>query len=251
MASFNPSGYEKFSASPAPAAAAASQFGEAAATTGIPVSSSNQYYTESSHEKTRLQTKTRVPWSSGLCDCFSDWRNCKFIYFSLTKFCCSGGACIQAFLGRIGSKIRNSQDFYSLIVLCFLLFVFVFPSGCMTCWCPCVTFGQIAEIVDKGSSSCGVNGALYTLIACVTCCACCYSCFYRSKMRQQYMLKKQPCGDCLVHCFCEYCSLCQEYRELKTRGYELSIGWHGNMEKQSREVAMTPVPPVVEGGMSR
>lgn len=73
-------------------------------------------------------------------------------------------------------------------------------------------------------AACGVNGALYTLIACVTGCACCYSCFYRSKMRQQHMLKKSPCGDCLVHCFCEYCALCQEYRELKTRGYDLSIG---------------------------
>ncbi|KAA3466042.1 protein PLANT CADMIUM RESISTANCE 2-like [Gossypium australe] len=142
-----------------------------AATTGIPLSSSNQYSTESCETNTRLQTKTRVPWSSGLCDCFSDWRNC-----------------------------------------------------CITCWCPCVTFGQIAEIVDKGSSSCGLNGALYTLIACVTGCACCYSCFYRCKMRQQYMLKKHPCGDCLVHCCCEYCALCQEYRELKTHGYDLSIG---------------------------
>ncbi|XP_016728194.1 protein PLANT CADMIUM RESISTANCE 2 isoform X2 [Gossypium hirsutum] len=109
---------------------------------------------------------------------------------------------------------------------------FSYQNGCITCWCPCVTFGQIAEIVDKESSSCGVNGALYTLIACVTGCACCYSCFYRSKMRQQYMLKKHPCGDCLVHCCCEYCALCQEYRELKTRGYDLSIGWHGNMEKR-------------------
>ncbi|KAI8538189.1 hypothetical protein RHMOL_Rhmol09G0083000 [Rhododendron molle] len=23
---------------------------------------------------------------------------------------------------------------------------------CLTCWCPCITFGRIAEIVDKGSS---------------------------------------------------------------------------------------------------
>nr|GEY18647.1 PLAC8 motif-containing protein [Tanacetum cinerariifolium] len=23
-------------------------------------------------------------------------------------------------------------------------------SCCMTCWCPCITFGQIAEVVDKG-----------------------------------------------------------------------------------------------------
>lgn len=80
----------------------------------------------------------------------------------------------------------------------------------------------------ENGAACGVNGALYTLIACVTGCACCYSCFYRSKMRQQYMLKKHPCGDCLVHCFCEYCALCQEYRELKTRGYDLPIGKYLN-----------------------
>ncbi|PPS06883.1 hypothetical protein GOBAR_AA13766 [Gossypium barbadense] len=106
IASFNPSGYEKYSGS----AAEATKFGQDAATTGIPVSSSNAYYTDTSQNtNTRPQTKTRVRWSSGLCDCFSDWRNC-----------------------------------------------------CITCWCPCVTFGQIAEIVDKGSS-CNVWGKWSTL----------------------------------------------------------------------------------------
>ncbi|CAI9096748.1 OLC1v1032958C1 [Oldenlandia corymbosa var. corymbosa] len=119
---------------------------------------------------------------------------------------------------------------------------------CITCWCPCITFGQISEIVDKGSSSCGSNGALYTLIACVTGCSCFYSCFYRSKMRQQYSLQEDPCNDCFVHCCCEACALCQEYRELRNRGYDMQIGWHGNMERQNKGVAMAPV---VEGGMSR
>lgn len=73
-------------------------------------------------------------------------------------------------------------------------------------------------------AACGVNGALYTILACVTGFPCCYSCFYRSKMREQYMLKASPCGDCLVHCFCESCALCQEYRELKNRGFDMSIG---------------------------
>uniref|UniRef100_A0A2P2IUF5 Uncharacterized protein MANES_15G132600 n=1 Tax=Rhizophora mucronata TaxID=61149 RepID=A0A2P2IUF5_RHIMU len=99
-------------------------------------------------------------------------------------------------------------------------------------------------------AACGVNGALYTLIACVTCCPCCYSCFYRSKMRQQYAIKKRPCGDCLVHCFCECCALCQEHRELKIRGYDLELGWHGNVEKKNRSLEMASMAPVVEGGMS-
>ncbi|KAH9771900.1 cell number regulator 2 [Citrus sinensis] len=25
-------------------------------------------------------------------------------------------------------------------------------TGCLTCWCPCVAFGRIAEIVDRGST---------------------------------------------------------------------------------------------------
>ncbi|KAL7260278.1 hypothetical protein ACSBR1_006031 [Camellia fascicularis] len=99
------------------------------------------------------------------------------------------------------------------------------PNCCITCWCPCITFGQIAEIVDKGSTSCGASGALYAVIAIVTGCPFFYSCLYRSKMRQQYLLHESPCccRNCLVHCCCEPCALCQEYRELKNRGFDLSL----------------------------
>ncbi|XXG40951.1 hypothetical protein AAC387_Pa01g1533 [Persea americana] len=121
-------------------------------------------------------------------------------------------------------------------------------SCCITCWCPCITFGQIAEIVDRGSSSCAVSGALYMLLLCVTGCSCLYSCFYRSKMRGQYFLEETPCADCLVHCCCEPCAMCQEYRELKSRGFDLSIGWKGNLEKQNRGLTL---PPAIEGGMRR
>lgn len=200
----NPNDYQKFVGMPPPPPPPPTI--TETTTTGIPVNSSSistdtsQYYSSDlppvHHHQ--LRPKKEVPWSTGLCDCFSDYRNC-----------------------------------------------------CITCWCPCITFGQIAEIVDKGSSSCGVNGALYTLIACVTGCPFFYSCFYRAKMRQQHLLKDTPCCDCLLHFCCESCALCQEYRELKNRGYDMSIGWHGNVERRNREVAMTPIPPAVEEGMSR
>ncbi|KAL2518783.1 Protein PLANT CADMIUM RESISTANCE 2 [Abeliophyllum distichum] len=122
------------------------------------------------------------------------------------------------------------------------------PNCCITCWCPCITFGQIAEIVDKGSTSCGASGALYTLIALVSGCACLYSCFYRSRMRRQYMLPENPCADCCVHFCCECCALCQEHRELKNRGFDMSIGWHGNVERHNPGITMAPN---VQGGMSR
>ncbi|KAH0756916.1 hypothetical protein KY290_020409 [Solanum tuberosum] len=160
-------------------------------------SSKTPFYVETMDPQPAMYRKKKndAPWSTGLCDCMSDPKNC-----------------------------------------------------CITLWCPCITFGQVAEIIDKGSNSCGVNGALYAIIICVTCCPCFYSCFYRNKMRQQYLLKKNPCGDCLVHCFCEACALCQEYRELKNRGVDMSIGWHGNVERQNRGVI---IPPTVEGGMNR
>ncbi|XP_031280821.1 protein PLANT CADMIUM RESISTANCE 2-like [Pistacia vera] len=122
---------------------------------------------------------------------------------------------------------------------------------CLTFWCPCIVFGRIAEIVDKGSSSCGVSGALYFLISALTGCGCFYSCCYRSKMRQQYMLSESPCNDCLVHFCCEGCALVQEYRELKSRGFDMSLGWHGNLERQNRGVVMAPSAPVMEDRMKR
>ncbi|KAK9091506.1 hypothetical protein Sjap_024683 [Stephania japonica] len=42
-------------------------------------------------------------------------------------------------------------------------------------------------------------------------------------MRHQYHLQESPCGDCLVHFCCETCALCQEHRELKSRGYDMYI----------------------------
>ncbi|KAL0408989.1 UNVERIFIED_CONTAM: protein PLANT CADMIUM RESISTANCE 2 [Sesamum radiatum] len=109
-------------------------------------------------------------------------------------------------------------------------------------------FPIVADIVDRGSTSCGTSGALYALVAVISGCPFAYSCFYRSKMRKQYMLTESPCIDCLVHFCCECCALCQEYRELQHRGFDMTLGWHGNMEKHNRGVTKAPS---VQGGMSR
>ncbi|XP_020587121.1 protein PLANT CADMIUM RESISTANCE 2-like [Phalaenopsis equestris] len=118
---------------------------------------------------------------------------------------------------------------------------------CLTFFCPCITFGRIAEIVDRGSTSCGVSGGLYALLLCTTGCQWIYSCFYRSKMRSLFFLEEGPCVDCLVHCCCETCALSQEYRELHNRGFRLDLGWEGSLVRQQKAM----VAPTVEGGMRR
>ncbi|KAI4357590.1 hypothetical protein L6164_001528 [Bauhinia variegata] len=162
--------------------------------TGLPGNFATQYPPNYSQPP----AGARIPWSSGLFDCFSDVKSC-----------------------------------------------------CITYWCPCITFGQIAEIVDHGSTSCVVSGALYALIAGFCGCACLYSGFYRSRLREQYMLEESPCWDFPVHCFCETCALCQEYRELQNRGYNMVLGWNGNVQQQNHGVAMIPAAPTFDPGMTR
>ncbi|WZZ63998.1 hypothetical protein YC2023_075368 [Brassica napus] len=89
-------------------------------------------------------------------------------------------------------------------------------NALITCFFPFITFGQIAEVIDEGASR----------IPCV------YSCTFRTKLRSKYGLPDAPAPDWITHCFCEYCALCQEYRELKNRGLDPAIGWNGNVQRQ-------------------
>ncbi|XP_021714295.1 protein PLANT CADMIUM RESISTANCE 2-like [Chenopodium quinoa] len=118
------------------------------------------------------------------------------------------------------------------------------PANCLvTAFCPCITFGQIAELVNQGDPSCAGSGAIYALLMGFSGLACLYSCFYRSRLRGQYGLEESPSADCLVHFCCEPCALCQEYRELKNRGFDMGIGWEANMERK-RATVVTVAPAV-------
>ncbi|KMT18517.1 hypothetical protein BVRB_2g026550 [Beta vulgaris subsp. vulgaris] len=121
---------------------------------------------------------------------------------------------------------------------------------CLTAWCPCFTFGQNAEIIDRGASSCGVSGALYSLIGMLSGFHFLYACAYRSKLKRQYGILGSPLEDLCTHIWCHPCALCQEHRELEHRGYDVPLGWYGNLEKQNGGMGMAN-PPMVPGGMSR
>ncbi|XP_042500278.1 protein PLANT CADMIUM RESISTANCE 3-like [Macadamia integrifolia] len=123
------------------------------------------------------------------------------------------------------------------------------PTNCLFTWCcPCVSFGQIAEVVDKGNPSCVVAGLTWYALG-IFGCSCLYSCTYRTKLRAMYSLQEDPCADFLVHCCCMSCALCQEYRELKIRGVDPSIGWQANGDRWNRAAATTP--PTANPGMTR
>ncbi|KAL5726266.1 hypothetical protein ACHQM5_009321 [Ranunculus cassubicifolius] len=124
------------------------------------------------------------------------------------------------------------------------------PNCIVTAVCPCVTFGQIAEMTDSGMTNCALAGCLYFMILYCFGCPCWYSCCYRPKLRMLYSLPEEPCPDCLVHCFCEWCALCQEFRELKNRGANPNAGWQAYAQKV-REGGIPTMAPVVAPTMKR
>ncbi|ONI32091.1 hypothetical protein PRUPE_1G347800, partial [Prunus persica] len=97
---------------------------------------------------------------------------------------------------------------------------------CIACFLPCITFGQIAEVVDEGQKSCLCHCILYVLFSTYHLQRT-YSSKYRGIMRKKFGLPEEPCWDCCVHCLCEPCALSQEYAELKFRGFNPSKGWTG------------------------
>lgn len=72
--------------------------------------------------------------------------------------------------------------------------------------------------------ACTTSGFIYGAILMFIGMPCIMSCTYRTKMRSQYGLIESPAPDWVIHCFCECCALCQEYRELHHRGLDPSIG---------------------------
>ncbi|KAK4428112.1 Cytochrome c-type biogenesis CcmH-like mitochondrial protein [Sesamum alatum] len=106
---------------------------------------------------------------------------------------------------------------------------------------PCVTFGQIAEVMD----ACPFGTVVYMLTIAV-----CMEWFigssYRTRMRNRYGLVEAPFHDMISHFFCPFCSLCQEFRELKAHGLNPALGYQGilaeQLARQNGQQIHTPPP---------
>ncbi|KAL7099957.1 hypothetical protein ACP275_09G119300 [Erythranthe tilingii] len=105
-------------------------------------------------------------------------------------------------------------------------------NAVMTAFCPCVTFGQIAEVVDAGQMSCHVGSFIYMLMMPAVWSQWLMGSKYREKIRNRYGLVEAPYQDAVSHIFCSCCSLCQEFRELKYRGLDPALGWKGIIAEQ-------------------
>ena len=97
---------------------------------------------------------------------------------------------------------------------------------CLTCFCPYVVFGEIAEELTESDparnsqlDTCFIQGLIYGLLCHFSCClVSVYTYKWRTKLRNKYKLKATPFqSDLLTHCLCHCCALCQERRELKDR----------------------------------
>lgn len=63
---------------------------------------------------------------------------------------------------------------------------------------------------------------------------------YREKIRRKFNLVEAPYSDCATHVLCPCCSLCQEYRELKARNLDPSLGINSKTQIQIKYMNSTP-----------
>ncbi|OAY53033.1 protein PLANT CADMIUM RESISTANCE 8 [Manihot esculenta] len=105
-------------------------------------------------------------------------------------------------------------------------------NSIITAFLPCVTFGQISEVLDEGKSTCRCRSSCYLLLMLASYSQWILSTEYRTKLRKKFHLEEAPYTDVVSHLFCPCCSLCQEFRELKNRGLDPALGWNGILAQQ-------------------
>ncbi|KAG6485249.1 protein PLANT CADMIUM RESISTANCE 8-like [Zingiber officinale] len=113
-------------------------------------------------------------------------------------------------------------------------------NAMLTAYCPCVTFGQVAEVLDEGKTRCAVASFMYLLMSPALCTCWILGAHYRHQLRTKYNLVQAPAEDWVLHLFCPCCALCQEYRELQNRGIDPSLGWMGYLAQQQETKTAAP-----------
>lgn len=74
------------------------------------------------------------------------------------------------------------------------------------------------------AAACPLGSFMYLLMMPAVCSQWIMGSKYRTKLRQRYNLVEAPYSDVVSHIFCPFCSLCQEFRELRIRGLDPALG---------------------------
>ncbi|GAA5944236.1 hypothetical protein JCM3775_007123 [Rhodotorula graminis] len=99
------------------------------------------------------------------------------------------------------------------------------PGFCLSCWCPCMAYGQYKERYDhlaqtgrpkpkEQVESCGTPGVLYLVVHCLTGFGFVLDFMARGDIRNRYGIKGGALGDCCTACCCMPCTQRQHHREL-------------------------------------
>ncbi|CAD5323442.1 unnamed protein product [Arabidopsis thaliana] len=104
-------------------------------------------------------------------------------------------------------------------------------NAVITLIAPCVTFGQIAEIVDEGATR---KSFIHTQTFIKK------NTHRLARIRKKFGLPDAPAPDWITHLVCMPFALCQEYRELKHHGFDPILGWAGNVQQAQPQEMMTP-----------
>ncbi|KAG8475685.1 hypothetical protein CXB51_032402 [Gossypium anomalum] len=114
------------------------------------------------------------------------------------------------------------------------------PNCLFTSICPCITMGRNSEIINRGEISCR-SASLLHLATGVVLFGWIFGSKNRTKLRQHFSLPESPLPDWCAHLLCMWCTLCQEHRELRTRGADPSLGWEGNLSKWLKDGLTPPI----------
>jgi len=100
-------------------------------------------------------------------------------------------------------------------------------TTCLTCWCPCMTFGELFQHTYKVPSIVGC--LLYFFCGSFRCCL---GILNREGLRQKYNIVEDPGKDFMIdsciHCWAHPCALCQEKRELDYHRNDIESMTHIN-----------------------
>ncbi|CAF1413073.1 unnamed protein product [Rotaria sordida] len=110
---------------------------------------------------------------------------------------------------------------------------------CYGCWCTPCLFGSNAEKLDD-SDCCAFCCVYWLLEGCYLCWLPHY--FKRGKLRSIYNLREDPtCGDIPATLCCGPCALCQEAREMKSRGHDPRTSQRANYQVTNPPVSSQPM----------